>query len=1372
MNNKLLSFKKNKLWYAVYTTSLAITWLTAASVVQASDLQIYAKPEGGQTTVILMLDNSGSMNRTYTGEGSLTRLQRLKNGVNDLLTKDTVTLANGTVVDLRNAYVGLGVFADSASRYDGQIKVPAAPLGDASTLTTSGSQRFKLRAAVNAMDGSSWTPSANAMAEAAAYLLGTTTFWEKTTYPTIQKQVYRLSRKYTASGTGSGSANRTYTYTYDFETCNRWNETNFTTKVQECNRWISKVSKTVTEDKYANRSSPTWKDQSTIITGSYDGPNLSSYTNPSRGDLQYITLYVNDDTQPYVINANTNRTNSGISAAKGSTRNPDILVEKSASDINLRYKSPLPANSVSCDGQGIYFLSDGLPNMTTTESVEPLMQTVLEDDTFTCPVSNNDTPATVNDLPNPVGDGTGYDAWGRYTDNLQSNWNCMGALAKRLFSGNNPKVRSINTAFVGFGSAFSNMTANTAEARGAKYACKLGSKLTGDDCSPDASDSSLKNSSEGFGNGGFYYVTTDTQVTQSIASFIKDNQNGVVAPLATGQITVPYDALNPNMLQNYGYLRALEPNPASNHVTWRGNLKKYEVIQSGITAGAFQGNSGGLVFDNLGKFRTGTKDFWNSSNYSDGGTTWLGGTYSKVPLPILGQTQTVDATGKVTRYAYNASNNIRNIFTDISAATSTALTKQSTKDSPLLRIPAAPEGTNPFTSPTSTANYVLGKFNSSSGQPILRDLALTIKLKLLNYLGYNVDINTTTLPTSLTTSNAPHLSMGASIYSSPVQLTYSGTLDANGNLTNARDQAILYGSSEGGLHLVNASSGEEKMVFVPADILEHSIASKGLAPNTIDAGNVPTHGVDATWVSDAAYNYNETTTKDADGEDQTTAQIKARKMNIYGGLRMGGSSYYGLDVLNPTSPKFLFRIYPDNITGKGDYSRLGQTWSKPVLANVRHNGQIKRAMIVGGGYDMCYENPRFQLGATVDNTDYPNLNCSNKPEAQGNAIYVIDASDGTLIWSATYDASAAITDGKKYLRHSIVSRISTLDRDADGLVDHLYFGDLGGQIFRVDLNNNQVKTASQYSDFGVRVVRLADLATNDTVADSSNDYTGSKAPRFYESPTVTIHDEGAHTFITLGIASGDRSTPLDVSPTGTTGRDNMKPAAALTDRPVNNVYGIIDKDFIKRDLITGTPTLETINKVRTNLRKNPQILASGETVSNIFFPASGAGKDGWYRSLSSTNDGTDKAIGTGKIRVKGGLKAFEEPIAITGNLMVPVYDPEGTGVGSNIPCMPRVVGETDWQTFCLPFGVCLKSDGTINSNKEQLTGFKLDRTGKNSNVIGPGIRSISLVPKTDSTTGSSSTSCGKITMAGNTAGTGEWQCTSHFIPTRWYERYR
>lgn len=1358
MNNKLLSFKKNKLWYAVYTSSLAITWLTAASVVQASDLQIYAKPEGGQTTVILMLDNSMSMKDTDTGVSG-TRLARLQSGVRNLLNQDTVTLTNGTVVNLKDAVVGLGYFSNSTNNRHGIIQVPAAALGNASTLTTAGSQRAKLLSAVNAMNGNSATPSAHAMAEAAAYLLGTTTYWEKEVPVTVSIDVekYKLIRRYTV-GTKSGS-NYPYTYTYKVAQCTSLNSINFTTRTQTCSYWGDFGSPTTGASSNSKNNRPNWNKQPTNIGTAFNPTNPSDPSVDTDQTITYSVAEDHDTTELVTANTASSYTGitgliSGIPLAKSSSYKDELLVSSTANDINLRYKSPLPTNSVSCDGQGIYFLSDGRPNDVTVKSAESVMQAALADDTFTCPVSDSDIAFSNSDLPNPDGD------YARF----KSGWNCMGALAKRLYSSDNPKARSINTAFVGFGGTFASMTADSDDARAAKYACKLGSKLAGDTCSPDATNTTLKNPSGGFGNGGFYYVTTDTQVTQSIANFIKDNQKGVVAPLATGQISVPYDALNPNTLQEYGYLRALEPNPASTNVTWNGNLKKYQVVLSGTTAGAFTASSGGLVFDSTGKFRTGTKDYWNASGYADGGITWLGGAYSKVPLPILGQTEQADATGKITRYAYTASNNIRNLFTDVSAATTTTLTKMSVKNSSLLKLPEAPaEGANPFTSAASTASYVLGKFNVSGGQNILKDFPTAIKLKILNYLGYKTDTSASVLPTALTTENSPYLSMGGSVHSLPVQLTYSGSLDANGNLTTTRDQSIMYGSSEGGLHIVNASTGQEQMVFVPADILEDTLASKGLVAGSIDSGTVPTHGVDGAWVADSAYDMSTST-----ANSTTTTNVKARKMNVYGGLRMGGSSYYGLDVLTPTSPKFLFRIH----SGLSDYSRLGQTWSKPVLANIRHNGTIKRVMIVGGGYDTCYENPNFQLNTSVvSNTDYPDTSCNSKTQAQGNAVYIIDASDGSLVWSATYNSSATVTDGRKYMTHSIVSRISTLDRNADGLVDHLYFGDLGGQVFRIDLNNNQTLTGSTYSDFGVRVVRLANLATNDTTSDSGNDYTGSKAPRFYEPPTVTIHDEGKDTFIALGIASGDRSTPLDVSPTGTAGRDNMKPSTALTDRPVNNVYGVIDKDFIKKNLISGTPTLVSINKVRTDFKKNPQILATGEKVVDFFFPSTGAGKDGWYRSLSSTDAGVEKA-GTSQIRVKGGLKAFEEPMAITGNLLVSVYDPEGTGVGSNIPCMPRVVGETDWQTFCLPFGACLNSDGTINSTKEGNTGFKVDTDNKNKNIIGPGIRSIAFVPKADSTGSSSTTNCGKITMAGNTSGSGEWQCTSHFIPTRWYERYR
>ncbi|MDI3452754.1 PilC/PilY family type IV pilus protein [Acinetobacter oleivorans] len=1284
MKLKLNNFKPNNLWYAICSSSVAFTWLVTSSVAQASDLQIYASPTAGKKTIVMMLDTSGSMTSNSYNEN---RLAMLKNGMNAFLASN-----NPVLNDTR---VGLGNFSANGDSRSGQILVAAAPLGDASTLNTVGSQRYKLKQAVANLSAGGSTPSAHAYAEAAAYLMGTSTYSE-TNYLIRKDSYIKRVRK---------SDNRTeYTYCTNYrdsqiDTANLW---------QPC------------------RSSSYWSNWSTSNPGV---ATATAYDTSSDSSYSYTYYYT---TFNYAI-ANTD---SGIPKSKtnDTTSNPNIVLDRNASNLNAIYQSPLPAvaNRQSCDGQGIYFLSDGEPNNTTDTRSTTVMSTALGSTlgaNFSCSGGLSNTSS-------------------------DSGWACMGEFAKRLFDKTkNPAGVSIQTAFVGFGSDFSSLSSEDV-----KNACRLSSRTqsnrkSDDNCSPNQPNNAV--ASPGYGNGGFFPTQSAQGVTNSVIAFINNLDKVPLEPLTTGAISVPYDALNPKNLQEYGYLRALEPNPANTYLTWRGNLKKYHVVLSGTNAGAFEANTGGLVYNANGAFRADTKDYWNSSNYNDGGKVFLGGSYAKVPLPIAGQNETRDEEGNITKYYYAVQTKIRNLFTDVSAvAADGSLTKISTSGTNLLRIPAAPAtGANPFDSASNTASYVLGKFDASTGQDILKTFPISLKLKILNYLGYSTDISATTLPSSLVTSNAPYLSMGGSIHSLPVQLTYNGTLDENGNLTSAREQSILYGTMEGGLHIVDASTGVEQMAFVPADILNDPVASRALVVGQSDT-TAPAHGMDGAWVSDPAYSI--TTTGSG---SSAVSKVTAKQMNIYGGMRMGGSSYYGLNVLNPASPKLLFRVGADQT----DYSRMGQSWSKPVLANIRYNGVIKRVMIVGGGYDQCYENPNITLSNS----------CFTNGKAKGNAVYIIDAKTGERLWW-TSDTGSNIDNSN--MKHSIVSRISTLDRDADGLVDHLYFGDLGGQIFRIDLNNNQTKTNSTYSSFGIRVVRLANLATNDSNYDASNDYTNGNAPRFYEPPTVTIHDYGIRTFITVGIASGDRSTPLDVYPL--TGREGMSPSSALSGRPVNNVYGIIDKDFIKKNLMSLTDSqLETKDITRSALRKNPQILRSGETrVAQIFFPNSGTGQGGWYRSLSSMSDGTEKA--NNSFRIKGGLKAFEEPMAVTGTLIVPVYDPQGTGIVAADPCLPRVVGETDQQTYCLPFGACLNSDGSIDQNKENGNGFKT-QTGSNCpagasecniNVIGAGIRSVTFVPTEDNPPATNS--CGKLKLSGNEQGTGQWQCTSHLVPTRWYERYR
>lgn len=1313
-------FQLKPLTVAVISTFSSLVCLSTVS--QATDLQIYAKPEGGQTTILLMLDNSGSMKFTDTGVTG-TRLARLKAGVNDLLTKDIVNLDDGTRVDLRNAYVGLGIFTDAQKNKNGLLKVAAAKLDNASTLSTRGSQRAKLKAAVDAMDGASGTPSANAYAEAAAYMLGSTTYWQKIIPHTIAVESYKLVRKYSTVNTGGVNKKYKYTYTYEYRKCNSLSITNFTTDVQDCNSWgTSPTNTSYTDPTYsaASANNPLWVNQPTIPF--HNSTNPSTINDPSSGVNQTI-IYSVSGIQNHIITVNS--TDTGTPAAKSVSDKSNILENATASDADLRYKSPLPEKAVSCDGQGIYFLSDGLPNLSNDTDTTGVMSAALTEayststNLFSCPATG-----LPNNLPDTLGDGGNAE---------RSGWNCMGELAKRLFNPEkNPKKVSINTAFVGFGSAFSSLNGD------ARYACKLGSKLKGDQCSTDATDTSLKNPEGGFGNGGYYYVQTDAEVTKSIAKFIKDNTNTVIDPLSTGAISVPVDALNPNGFQPYGYLRALEPNPDSRTAVWAGNLKKYNILTSGPNSGALGDKSSKLIFDAKGDFSLTSYDLWNKTNLPDGGAVNQGGVYWNLAVPTNAVNQisamyNPDGSlfSRATPVILAAPDGLRKVFSDVLNVTGGKLNAKTSGD--LLAIPEIDS------SSVTNGAYVLDKFKN---QKILQDFPVLLRRKLLNFLGYELSINSTDtiLPPSLATPSKPYISLGGSIHSYPVQLTYSGDLDVNGDLTSIRKQSVLYGSMEGGLHIIDAQNGNEQMVFLPQEILNDVAKSKALKPQ---AESAISHGVSGAWVADTSYNFKES------ASEETASTVTASKMNVYGGMRMGGKSYYGLDVINPEKPKLLFRIGAD----QDDFSKMGQSWSKPLLANIRYDGKITRVMIVGGGYDMCYEYPKFKF-KTYNPTEY-NDNCY-KSKADGNAVYIVNATTGKRLWWVS-DSGADTNESN--MIHSIVSRISTIDRDGDGLVDHLYFGDLGGQLFRVDLNNLSNTGAK---NLGVRAVRLANLATDE----SGVAVTNGNQPRFYQPPTLTIHDEGKNTFILAAIASGDRSTPLDVSPTD--GREGMLPSAKLTDRPANNVFGIIDRDFIEKTLISDSSlALKTKDITLKFLKKNPQVNIQG-MISSLFFPYSKTGNQGWYRSLSSKSTGEDVSS-----RTSGGIKAFEEePIALKNNLFIPVYDPEGTGVKKQNDCSPRIIGESNSQLYCLPYGVCLDAKGNKDSNAEEKTGFQYttDKNNKiiNSNVIGSGIRGITLGPSGD--TGKPN-SCGSLTMLGNVKGSGKWECTRILNPIRWYEKY-
>src|SRR5699024_6288876 len=181
----------------------------------------------------------------------------------------------------------------------------------------------------------------------------------------------------------------------------------------------------------------------------------------------------------------------------------------------------------------------------------------------------------------------------------------------------------------------------------------------------------------------------------------------------------------------------------------------------------------------------------------------------------------------------------------------------------------------------------------------------------------------------------------------------------------------------------------------------------------------------------------------------------------------------------------MFHIDPASATS-GALSYMGQSWSKPTLAYIKWNGERKLAMIVGGGYDAQYESPTFTN--------------STKGAVKGSGVYIFDAENGKLLWWGSSNAGnrdGTATGGVETkidgMVNSIPSRVKTVDRDGDGLVDHLYVGDLGGKVFRVDLNPSH-KANDVNNKFVLNAFEFADAKE-----------AGKNPPRFYEAPTFTIH---------------------------------------------------------------------------------------------------------------------------------------------------------------------------------------------------------------------------------------------------------------------------
>ncbi|RTR39091.1 type IV pilin biogenesis protein [Shewanella canadensis] len=365
--------------------------------------------------------------------------------------------------------------------------------------------------------------------------------------------------------------------------------------------------------------------------------------------------------------------------------------------------------------------------------------------------------------------------------------------------------------------------------------------------------------------------------------------------------------------------------------------------------------------------------------------------------------------------------------------------------------------TNRGTSLVDIDNVSTSTMYSLLGSPIT-DSQSTVVREHLDWL-YGVDVDDDDNNGSF--SDAREDVMGDPLHSKPLAINF-------GPSTSSLDVRILVGTNQGLVHMFKDSdkgSGDysvgtvtESWAFAPAELLNHIPALRENLPT----GTHSEYGMD---LSPVAYT-------------ETDSSGKVNKAWVYLGMRRGGVSYYSLNITNPDSPTFKWKI-DSNTSGLED---LGQTWSEPVVTFIP--GVEGPVLIFGGGM------------ASSDGS--------------GETVYVVNADTGEFIHKF---AAAGM--------YSVPNKVAVLDSNNDGITDRVYATDIGGNVWRMDLPSADKTSWSifKFAEIG------SGTAPNDRMFFAEPTVAQTQINNIHSENGVLSYQNLPYDAVTVG--TGNRTHPLD-----------------------------------------------------------------------------------------------------------------------------------------------------------------------------------------------------------------------------------------------------
>jgi len=475
-----------------------------------------------------------------------------------------------------------------------------------------------------------------------------------------------------------------------------------------------------------------------------------------------------------------------------------------------------------------------------------------------------------------------------------------------------------------------------------------------------------------------------------------------------------------------------------------------------------------------------------------------------------------------------------------------------------------------------------------------QDLADFMKVDILDapsYFSWSMGIDVDDEDDDGSTTDMRYDVFGDPLHSKPLVINYGGTLAS-------QDVRIIVGTNAGALHMFddNGSTVSETWAIMPKEFFPNIASLRDNYPSSAKS-----YGIDG---SATLYISDDNGNGKVDGDD---------KVWVFFGLRRGGSSYYAIDVTDPDTPKLMWHI-DNNTTG---FSELGQTWSQPKIGFSAINidsGTPIPVIFFGAGYATSKDTAGIGADDTI-----------------GRGIYMVDAETGTLKWSLTPSAQSA-TNTQFTGTDSIPSRIAILDSDSDGLVDRLYTGDTGGNVWRVDMPGATPNSGTTPWS----VIKLASLGGNTNLTDR----------RFFSQPVIarasitqtvkteTVDTNGNSTFTldqyekpfdAVLIGSGDRTNPLgtDTDDKFFMIKDEFITTQSLTGSDVPTVITIAGTVVDGKDYGLKDYTSNPLEGISDKLKNNTPLTTVEE--ADLLDATI---KSGWYIDFEGSGE---KSMGSGDV---------------------------------------------------------------------------------------------------------------------------------------------